>query len=108
MRVLVSAVVGCLSGLVCACIGRCRLSKWACLCVFLVCPRAAADPTERTDLSKSQPEVLHQLLTRYAELAQSEVTRANSGLCETNAPNGYEPNKHKGVWEPWVPHPAAV
>jgi hypothetical protein len=64
------------------------------------------DPAERTDLSKSLPQVLQKLLKRYAELAKSEVTRADSGLCDPKSPDGYKPNKAKGTWEPWVKSPA--
>jgi arylsulfatase A-like enzyme len=62
------------------------------------------DPSERRDLAESpaHQDVLRQMLARYAALAESEVTRAAAGICDASAPDGYAPNRHRGVWEPWV------
>eukprot|EP01121_Diplochlamys_sp_Union-15-3_P015578 TRINITY_DN5184_c0_g1_i3.p1 TRINITY_DN5184_c0_g1~~TRINITY_DN5184_c0_g1_i3.p1 ORF type:complete len:309 (-),score=51.98 TRINITY_DN5184_c0_g1_i3:78-1004(-) len=71
-------------------------------CLFNV----ITDPTEHNDLSNSMPDKLQELIQRYDELAKSEVSLEESGLCPPPPPNGwpnaFEVNKKSGYWEPWA------
>lgn len=62
-----------------------------------------ADPFEQRDLADKLPATAAQLLQRYQELRESEVTKEAAGLCPLpDAPDGCEANRASGVWKPWV------
>lgn len=60
------------------------------------------DPLEARDLASAQPAKLKQMLARYEQLRQSEVSVEQARLCPVAAPDGCVANLASGVWAPWV------
>jgi len=66
-----------------------------------------ADPTEHHDVAEAHAEVVARMTSRLLELAGSEVTVAESGLCPTSYGSRPDPRckakaKATGFWEPWL------
>jgi len=72
-----------------------------------------SDPEERNDLHDTMPDKVAELMARYEELAASEVSLPDSGLCPkqwleadgwpgVSAPDGCNANLEHGTWLPWV------
>lgn len=63
------------------------------------------DPLEQHDRAMSEPAKLTELLQRYHELQESEVTMEDAQLCLTgDFPDGCLANLKTGIWAPWVPN----
>lgn len=60
------------------------------------------DPGEEHDLAASQPAKVHELMSRYTELAETEVSLEAARLCPGPFPDGCRANLATGVWGPWV------
>ena len=61
------------------------------------------DPTENHDLADELPAKAQELLERYTQLQQSEVSLEEAQLCLTGAfPDGCRANLNTGVWAPWL------
>jgi len=65
-----------------------------------------ADPQERHDLASANPDVVRAMQARVAELAKSEVTVEESGLCPFSTGTRSDCQcaqkaKESGFWEPW-------
>ena len=47
---------------------------------------------------------MRSIMARYAELRESEVSLADSGLCPVGVPevDGCDANAAGGVWAPWL------
>ena len=64
----------------------------------------SSDVAEKHDLADKLPAVLAQLVARYSQLRESEVSLKDSGLCPAHVPavDGCRANAASGVWAPWL------
>lgn len=92
----------------------------SCPCVATPCLfNVTADPAERNDLASSHPDLVAQLLARFAKLKKTELKLEESGLCpettlpdgttynkgglpDDSEPNGCAANLKGGHWQPWM------
>jgi hypothetical protein len=68
-----------------------------------------SDPWEEVDVADQFPDVVSHLQLRALQLAQTEVSLADSGLCprpppSTRWPRAYDSNWESGYWQPWCDH----